>query len=535
MFRSVILSVLLLGAAGGRLGASTSAEARAKVWLRQHQSPDEQGLNDLKNSDPNSYAIVQALLAKQQMGLLDPSNPGGQKHEEHESAADIMRSAPSIAGVAPEVPDMSELAVSAPVTHHSYTGGNPLAFNAHKADDDVMSIIDGGDHSSSAEDQIQPISQMVMSAPVLHSHYNAQPAVSDTNQAVLSVLSGGDPEPSGSTPGRRSYMSEISMPTPMRRAVYSPPVQHASYSRGNPLAFNSHKSDDDLMSIIDGGAPPSNTYEAPQPISEVAISAPVQRAVYTPPAPVAPVQRVYTPPVQRVEYTPPVQRYTPPVQQVEYAPTASLISSRRSTDAYSSASGSADDLMAMVRSGADLGAPSAQYVPPAPVQSMEQSQPSQSYYGVSMDWGKQSAPTASMSQQGSYLSSINFPTRRGEEPASAPTSNSDSLQSFSWNEYADVASGRVQVRRPAQTQMMQQQQQAQEEAMSESELAKMDEKFEKTKIQGALSDWLAPMHQAPAPRNSRAAEQQEESLPGDKVDPMAIDKYNEWAHSGSFQ
>jgi len=128
----VILSVVVLGAAGSL--ASTSAAARAKVWLRQHQAPDEAGLEDLKNSDPNSYAIVQALLMKQQAGLLDPANPAGTRHEEHESAADIMRSAPSIEG-APE--SISEVAISAPVKHAVFTHGNPWAFKA-KDDDEAM-------------------------------------------------------------------------------------------------------------------------------------------------------------------------------------------------------------------------------------------------------------------------------------------------------------------------------------------------------------------------------------------------------------
>lgn len=135
MLGTVVLSVLAVGAAAGRLGATTAA-ARAQVWLREHQSPDEQGLQDLKNSDPNSYAIVQALLMKQQAGLLDPSNPAGKQPEEHESASDIMRSAPSIEGV-PE--SISEVAISAPVKRAPavYTHGNPWAFKP-KEDDEAM-------------------------------------------------------------------------------------------------------------------------------------------------------------------------------------------------------------------------------------------------------------------------------------------------------------------------------------------------------------------------------------------------------------
>eukprot|EP00746_Dinoflagellata_sp_MGD_P160749 gnl/MRDRNA2_/MRDRNA2_87646_c0_seq1.p1 gnl/MRDRNA2_/MRDRNA2_87646_c0~~gnl/MRDRNA2_/MRDRNA2_87646_c0_seq1.p1 ORF type:complete len:727 (+),score=204.54 gnl/MRDRNA2_/MRDRNA2_87646_c0_seq1:58-2238(+) len=320
MMRAVLFSVLVLGAAAGRLGASTSAEARAKVWLRQHQSPDAQGLDDLKNSDPNSYAIVQALLMKQQAGLLDASNPGGFHHEEHQSAADIMRSAPSIEGASSS---MSELAVSAPVTHASFSHGNPWAFKAKASDDDALSIITGGSAPSSADDAPQPISEVAVSAPVQRRSFSPpardseeqeERAALNKDNSVLSILGGNLPDEPRSASRR---VSEVAIAAPVRRAEYTPPVQQAEYSRGNPLAFNAKKADDDIMAMVGGDPSPPVS----QPISEVAISAPVQHAEYTPP-----VQQVeYTPPA----YTPPAQvmSYTPPVQQAAYSPSNSLLSS----------------------------------------------------------------------------------------------------------------------------------------------------------------------------------------------------------------
>lgn len=59
--------LVLLGlAATPAFGLGSRAEAQ--VWLKAHQSPDD--LAELAKADPNSYAIVKALLAKQQMGLL---------------------------------------------------------------------------------------------------------------------------------------------------------------------------------------------------------------------------------------------------------------------------------------------------------------------------------------------------------------------------------------------------------------------------------------------------------------------------------
>lgn len=132
--RLVSFAALVLGVATARVGASTTAEAHAKAWLRMHQDPDRQGLEDLKNSDPNSYAIVQALLMKQQAGLIDASNPTGRRPEaeaQQESAADIMRDAPTIEGA----PPISEVAIRAPVKRAEYHG-DPWHFKAHSAEDD---------------------------------------------------------------------------------------------------------------------------------------------------------------------------------------------------------------------------------------------------------------------------------------------------------------------------------------------------------------------------------------------------------------
>jgi len=280
-------------------------------------------------------------------------------------------------------------------------------------------------------------------------------------------------------------------------AEYTPPMQPAGYGRA--ARFNPKTADDDALSIIEG----------------------------------APV--------------------TEPVQQ----PSSSLLSSKRTvSDAGSSAN--------MMDLAGDL----------APARSS-----GSNYYGIAMDWGKKSAPaapTASMSQQNSYvapaapvavnsgpnpymqgidfgqpaqaapepaasmikqnsyLSQISFPKKRGEEPAyNAPSKGANDLTSFSWNEYADVADGRVQVQRPAKTQYIQQ-----EETVDESKIQGMEARFEQSKVQGALSDWLAPMHESSAARKPKADQkQQEPSMPDDpeKIDPMAIDNYNNWAHSGTFQ
>lgn len=121
-------------------GRAMSAAARAQQWMKVHNvDPNDQaGLNDLKSSDPNAYAIVQALLAKRQLGLLDPKHPtanfaGAPKHaEDDQSALDVLRAAPTVeASVVP----VSAVSVAEPV-HHQYSSSAMWSFKAHTAQDD---------------------------------------------------------------------------------------------------------------------------------------------------------------------------------------------------------------------------------------------------------------------------------------------------------------------------------------------------------------------------------------------------------------
>jgi len=381
MLRTLILSVLVVAAASSL--ASTSAAARAKVWLRQHQAPDEAGLEDLKNSDPNSYAIVQALLMKQQAGLLDPANPAGTRHEEHQSAADIMRSAPSIEGASESI---SEVAISAPVKHAVFTHGNPWAYKAKDDDEAMVNNVLG------AVSELKP-------SPASSSLISSRRSSSDASASSLNA--------------DMDLMNMVGSGSDLGASA-----QRTQQSQGNFYGIK-----------MGWGEKP-----APAAMS--------QQNSYVSHAPVAPA----------------VNRANPYLE------------------------------------GIDLNNQAA----PAP-----------------------RAPEASMIKQNSYLSGINFPGH--QEAASAPVSKSDSslLSSFSWNEYADVASGKVQVRAaPVETQYIQ----------------RVEDKFDQSKLKGSLSDWLKA-DAAPAPKKAMVQVQNsdEESQPGEKVDPMAIDNYNNWAHGNNFQ
>lgn len=72
-FICLLLGLTLASAARLELTAS----ARASAWMKAHQADpqDDSDLAALAKADPNSYAIVKALLAKQKMGLLNTRHP----------------------------------------------------------------------------------------------------------------------------------------------------------------------------------------------------------------------------------------------------------------------------------------------------------------------------------------------------------------------------------------------------------------------------------------------------------------------------
>lgn len=66
-----VIAALFSGAAG----TSTSTSAYAQRWLASHPAVQQDQLAELKDVNPDAYAIVKALLTKRSLGLLDPKHP----------------------------------------------------------------------------------------------------------------------------------------------------------------------------------------------------------------------------------------------------------------------------------------------------------------------------------------------------------------------------------------------------------------------------------------------------------------------------
>lgn len=85
-------AVLLLLLATGAAAERSTSQVSASAWLRGHPNPANDELNELKNANPDAYALVKALLTKRSLGLLDPKHPtasfaAAQPHVDQEQPA----------------------------------------------------------------------------------------------------------------------------------------------------------------------------------------------------------------------------------------------------------------------------------------------------------------------------------------------------------------------------------------------------------------------------------------------------------------
>lgn len=68
-------SLLLAAVATVAAGTSAKAEVTAQAWLRNHPDSQMDQLDELKDENPDAYALVKTLLMKRSLGLLDPKHP----------------------------------------------------------------------------------------------------------------------------------------------------------------------------------------------------------------------------------------------------------------------------------------------------------------------------------------------------------------------------------------------------------------------------------------------------------------------------
>jgi len=281
-----ILFAIALSVQASRV-VESSAAFRAKLWLKSHDSPsaDQAGMDDLKNSDPNAYAIVQALLTKKSLGLLDPNHPttsmtgdAPRKHksfQEEANDAGLTQDAPSEA--------VSEMEMHSSMPYP--TGGSASPYpevNAHHdpwnyktthSDDDIVNSVLGGAAAAPAQTESDTLSlsavsqqeQQQMPAPVA-------PVAPASMQNGIPSLSWGNP------------MAGSSSDAPAAPAAVAQPVVAEESDSSPSLSLSAVRNQEE------------------------------QKMGITEPAPVAPVEEVRSP-LENNQFALPSMSWSPPAQQ----------------------------------------------------------------------------------------------------------------------------------------------------------------------------------------------------------------------------
>jgi len=147
-------------------GMTSEARAAAWMWIRLHawdRQPQQDELSELKSADPNSYAIVSALLAKQQLGVLNPRHPSEGfastgTHLSAEGAASLARMEASVVHKKP-APEEAP-APKAPQAVYTEAGSaqhNWAHFKPEDADDEIVASLGGDSGSGSLLSEAQEV------------------------------------------------------------------------------------------------------------------------------------------------------------------------------------------------------------------------------------------------------------------------------------------------------------------------------------------------------------------------------------------
>merc|ERR1719449_264124 len=95
----VVVSLLATGCHAAR----ADAQRRAQEWMRMHAGadPDQAGMDELKATNPDAFAIVNALLTKRSLGMLNLKHPSARfdpkadqdQEQQGPTAVDVLRAA----------------------------------------------------------------------------------------------------------------------------------------------------------------------------------------------------------------------------------------------------------------------------------------------------------------------------------------------------------------------------------------------------------------------------------------------------------
>jgi len=203
---------------------------RARQWLRTHEDPDQAGMEELKSTNPDAYAIVQALITKKSLGLLNPRHP---------NAFGGYQDAPGAKGTMPTTvvdaePQVPLAAVSTETQHASHS--DFFNWKPHDDDDSIVSNVESGAVPSSSEKvasspvemaPLQPEPQKIEPVKVAAPTETSNSDLTDTGPVVKSATASMSQE--------NSYLNSAGL-----EHKQSAPV----HAHGNALASFSWNDDD---------------------------------------------------------------------------------------------------------------------------------------------------------------------------------------------------------------------------------------------------------------------------------------------------
>lgn len=196
----------------------TSSMLRAQDWLRGYatEDPDQEGLDELKGENPDAFAIVQALLTKKSLGLLNPRHPSASFANGADASAPSGSAAVDMLREASGQPPMSAVSVSASQSHHNWLNWKPRDDDEQMVSN-VLGAVAELKNGGSAAAQVASVSSESRAQAV-----DAEPAISTALEAASPV------QPQASMSQENSYVKNIDFSNDM-----APSKPSASMSQEN--------------------------------------------------------------------------------------------------------------------------------------------------------------------------------------------------------------------------------------------------------------------------------------------------------------
>jgi len=255
---AAFLSIVALasGESSAEFQRKFTALEKAQEWLSTHQDPiaagDQAGMAELKTANPDAYAIVNALLTKKSLGLLNSRHPTAAMNPSDAADAPLdtpqpgLQPKPAFTAPAVEVaaPDAVDVQLPTEPQHHDFLHWKPP--NDEQMVSNVLGMVAGltGGHApqvapqAQAEEpphvqpQVHPEAQQPRALP--EAQPQPQPQTPHHTQSVLSFDWGNTYAGQGqAVQSKRNYAQPISASPALKEPAHQVPEVPAQQDQSN--------------------------------------------------------------------------------------------------------------------------------------------------------------------------------------------------------------------------------------------------------------------------------------------------------------